>query len=181
MKKTLTIGLSAIALTITGAAFAQQSGGEMKAKPDMTRAQAQAKADERFAKMDANNDGVVTDADREARKQAMRTKMFDGLDTDKNGQISREEFMNFKHEGKRGMGKGEQRGHWGKRHGGGMKGMADANNDGSISKAEFTAASLARFDNMDANNDGTVTSAERKAAREAMKAQWRAKKAEKAN
>jgi hypothetical protein len=184
MKKTLTIGLSALALTMTGAAFAQQADGTKAPKPDMTRVQAQTKADEMFAKMDANNDGAITQADREARRQAMRTKMFDALDTDKNGQISRNEFM-AKHDMKKGqMGKhdrGDKRGKWGKHDRGGMQGMADTNKDGSISKAEFTAAALARFDKNDANKDGTVTAEERKAAREAMRAQWQAKKAEKAN
>ena len=45
--------------------------------------------------------------------------------------------------------------------------MADTNNDGAISQAEFTAAALKHFDQMDANHDGKVTQDERQAAREA--------------
>jgi hypothetical protein len=36
-----------------------------------------------------------------------------------------------------------------------------------ISKAEFQAAAMARFDKADANGDGIVTAEERQAAREA--------------
>ena len=60
----------------------------------------------------------------------------------------------------------------------GMMGrMGDTNGDGAISQAEFTAAALKRFDASDADRNGTVTDAERKAAREAMRAQWQARKA----
>lgn len=187
MKKTLTIGLSALALTMTGAAWAEQTGGERKMDAEMTRDQAQTKAAEMFAKMDANKDGVLNQADREARKQAMKTRMFEALDTDKNGQISRDEFMVARHDGmhrmhKGKMGKGDMRGHMmGRHHHGGMMGMADTDKDGSLSKAEFTAAALARFDKADANKDGKVTAEERKAARETIRPEWHEAKTEKAS
>jgi len=57
-----------------------------------------------------------------------------------------------------------------------MLAMADTNGDKAISSAEFTAAAIARFDRADANGDGTLTTAERKAAREAMRAEWKAKR-----
>ena len=57
-----------------------------------------------------------------------------------------------------------------------MAKMADTNNDNAISRAEFTAAAMAHFDKADADNNGTVTQAERKAAHEAMRAQWQAKR-----
>ncbi|MCJ2178639.1 EF-hand domain-containing protein [Novosphingobium album (ex Hu et al. 2023)] len=66
---------------------------------------------------------------------------------------------------------------------GGMRGhgmmmlkMADTNNDGAVSKAEFMAAATKHFGDMDANNDGKVTKEERQAARQKMKAQWQADK-----
>ena len=49
-----------------------------------------------------------------------------------------------------------------------MMHMADANKDGVVTKDEFTAAALKRFDAMDTNKDGTVTAQERRAARQAM-------------
>lgn len=180
MKKTLIVGLSALALTVTGTAFAQQAGGERKANAEVTRAQTQTKAEEMFAKMDANKDGVLTAADREARMQAMRTKAFDSLDTDKNGQISRDEFMNAKRGEMGKHGRGEKGAYMGKHHRG-MKGAGDGTKDASVTKAQFVANALSRFDQTDANKDGKVTAEERKAARETMREQWRAKKAEKAN
>jgi len=54
---------------------------------------------------------------------------------------------------------------------------ADANKDGAVTQAEFTAAALARFDRMDLNKDGQVTKDERQQARKAMHDEWRAKRA----
>lgn len=47
---------------------------------------------ERFEQMDANKDGFVDKADREARMAQRRNECFDKADTDKNGQLSRDEF-----------------------------------------------------------------------------------------
>ena len=83
--------------------------------------------------------------------------MFDKLDTNKNGQITREEFMAFDHGAKRG---GKD---------GGMMKMADANNDGRITQAEMTSAVLAHFDMADTNKDGQVSADEHKAMRQQMR------------
>ncbi len=103
MKKSLIIGLSALALATGGAAYAKHHGHGMSADADgnglVTRAEAEAGAAAKFAKIDANNDGAITPADHEARMTEMRTRMFAAIDADKSGQISRDEFMNHKHEG----------------------------------------------------------------------------------
>lgn len=185
--KTMTKGLSLAALTLAlaGVAHAAQDA-QTWAKPDrnarITRAQAQAKADEMFTRMDANKDGKIDQADRAAR-QAER---FAKLDTDKNGQISQQEMAaghqrkpraegaapGGDHAGhKMGMRGGHRGGH------GGMMKMADTNNDGAITKAEAVAAALAHFDKADANRDGSVTPEERKAAMASMRAEWQAKRA----
>jgi hypothetical protein len=54
--------------------------------------------------------------------------------------------------------------------------MADTNKDGVVTQAEATQAALARFDKVDANKDGTISDTERMAARETMRAEWKAKK-----
>ena len=46
--------------------------------------------------------------------------------------------------------------------------MADANNDGAVTRDEAMAAALKHFDTMDANKDGQVTKVERQAAMKAM-------------
>ena len=184
-KLTFSIALSTLA-TATVAIAAPAIGAPRMPQGDMTRAQAEAKAGERFARMDVNGDGVINQADREARRAAMVAK----LDTDKDGTVSAEERAAAKAARAANRPEGA---HAGKRHGGdhaghkmggkrgdraGMMGrMGDTNGDGTISKAEFTAAALKRFDAADADRNGTVTDAERKAAREAMRAQWQARKA----
>ncbi|WP_245656464.1 EF-hand domain-containing protein [Novosphingobium naphthalenivorans] len=59
-------------------------------------------------------------------------------------------------------------------HGMNLLKMADTNNDGAVTKAEFMAAATKHFDEMDANKDGKVTKEERQAARQTMRAQWQA-------
>lgn len=184
----ISLAISAAALAIGGIAYAQMSGGHPKIDADgdgvITRAEAQTSATAMFAKMDANKDGKLDQSDREA----MLGNKFTMLDTDKNGSISRQEFM-AGHKGMHGrgepgmMGRGGHGmdGHHG-RHGGHHGGMmmkmkmADANNDGSVSQAEFTAAANKRFETADSNKDGKISKEERDAARQKMKAEWKATK-----
>jgi len=182
----LHLSMAAAVLATAGVAIAAPAIAQA-ARPDMTRAEVQAKAGEHFAKLDANSDGVLNAADREA----MRGKVFDKLDSDNNGSISEAEF-NARHAARQGQ-RAEHAGHEGMEHGkrqgmrghhrggrGGMWGrmamakMADTNNDNAISRAEFDAAVLKHFDATDADNNGTVTQAERQAAHEKMRAQWQA-------
>lgn len=156
-----------------------------------TRADAQARATQMFAKMDANKDGKLDATDRAAQRAERQAKIFASLDADGNGSISKAEWD--KHgadraakraergekraaageagEGKRHHG---MRGGHGKRggHHGMMMGKADTDGDKAISQAEFQTAALARFDAADANKDGQVTAEERQAQRGA----WRAKR-----
>lgn len=169
----LTVALSTAALALSGAAFAQTAAAPARApKPDMTRAQAQAQAEAMFARMDANKDGTLNEADR----AAMKTAMFDRVDTDKNGSISRAE-MDAAH-AKRGDGDGKRRmgGHRMGGHHGKMGGKMGAGTP--MTRQAFVDGALARFDKADANRDGTVTQAERKAVRDTMRGQWKAKAAQ---
>ncbi|MGP1352189.1 MAG: hypothetical protein ACTS1Z_02605 [Parasphingopyxis sp.] len=54
---------------------------------------------------------------------------------------------------------------------------ADSDSDGQLTLAEFSARPLARFDRADADGDGSVTREERRAARQAMRADRRARRA----
>ncbi|MEO1969240.1 MAG: EF-hand domain-containing protein [Sphingomonadaceae bacterium] len=184
----IALSISAAALAVGGIAYAQ-GGPERGPQGDVTRAEAQAKAEKMFDKMDVNHDGVLNQADREARM----AERFDKIDTNHDGSISREEFMaahqRMGPKGQRGehrMGADGQRGtgeragkrmHRGGKHHGRMGGMmlmriADPNHTGTVTKQAFVNAALTMFDKADLNHDGTVTPAERKAAREAMKAKW---------
>lgn len=105
--KFLMIGASAAALMAlpaiaqTAAPAAPEKAARWNA-PE-TRAELEKKIAERFAEADANKDGAVTDAEMKAARDARmadaqkkmaeaRTRMFESMDTDKNGQISRTEW-----------------------------------------------------------------------------------------
>jgi len=167
-KLTLTLSAFAIMATVGTAAYAHNHG--KMPMGDMTRAQAQAHAETRFAMMDVNGDGVLNAADHEARM----TQKFAEMDTNSDGMISRDEFM-AAHADK---GEGHKGHRMGKRsHNMSMvMKMGDTNKDGQVTKDEFIAAALARFDKADANKDGIVTAEERKAAMQAMRNEWSAKK-----
>ena len=141
-------------------------------------------ADTMFAKMDANNDGTINAADREAKIKIR----FQQIDADKNGSITEAEMITAHDErmddrAERHAGRGPD-GHHGGRHGryhkGGHNGMgghamglmkaADTNKDLAVTKAEFRSAAEARFTKSDTNKDGSLSSAEVEAARAAMRA-----------
>lgn len=193
--KTLAIGLSAAVLVLGGSAYA--APGQMKRSADadgngvVTRAETQAQAAARFARLDHNKDGKLDGADRQARQAERQERRFARLDTDGNGQISKAEFTAERGPRSRAAPADAQAGrdearpgrrHAGRHHGRhGMTGgrLADANGDKAVSQAEFTTAALARFDAMDGNRDGQVTQQERQTAREQMKAKWQQMRAQK--
>lgn len=192
MKK-FTIAAGAAALAMGATALFAQPAPAQRAKLDtdgngqVTRAEAQAAANAAWTRMDANRDGKLDAADRAARQSAR----FDRIDADKNGAISRAEFEAM-HQN-RGMKRAGMAGHEGHKMGpghkmGGGKGrgghglmamgkMADTNNDGAVSRAEFDAGVAKHFAMVDANNDGTITKDERQAARQKMRAMWQAQRA----
>ncbi len=186
MKTKSLILVSAGAVALVSVPVLAQQG--WMAQPQ-TRAQAEAKVKEHFAKLDLNKDGTVTPEEAQSarmeNRKEMRDKHFDAMDTNKDGSLSREEF-NAAHSGMGGMKGGE---HTGMRHGkrgdgagkgkrGGMRQgdggaflmRADTNKDGKVTLPEMTSSVLARFDAADANKDGTVSPEERRAARMKMRA-----------
>ena len=182
---------------------------------EMTRAEVAEHVARLFARLDTNHDGFITKEEVDAihaKMQAAMVKagdaqqrvgdvekrlaergvmigdrgaMFDRLDTNHDGNISRQEFMAGKPqmreervmvmrdgpdgapvEGHPGMGMEMHMRHMGEMHMGmGMHGgfgmhlfeMADANHDGRVSLAEAQAAALAHFDKADTNHDGKIT------------------------
>lgn len=174
-----------------------------------TRAEAQARAEAMFARRDANKDGKLDRADREAHRQERRSALFDRLDADKDGTISKAEFMadrgperdrggphpegdmprpprgpeasgdrpspdHAERHGRHGNPRGDR-----KRRMPGF-GKADGDGDRSVTRSEFVAAALQRFDAIDTDKDGRVTPEERRAAHDRMRAEWQARKGERA-
>jgi len=156
----------------------QEPHREMKA---MTRAEMMQMVHDHFARLDANKDGFVTQAEMDAGRAAMHERMashmkehasamFDRMDANHDGEISRAEFdsahdamasrMGTMRMGMRGM-HGGMTGH--------MFAEADTNKDGRVSLQEATAAAAAHFDRLDTNHDGTLTPDEMRAAHKAMR------------
>lgn len=136
----LTLALSTAALGLSGAALAQTAQVPARSpKPDMTRAEAQARAEAMFARMDANKDGIFDQADR----AAMKTQMFDRMDSDRNGAVSRAEFDAMH---------GQRGGHAGR-----MGKSPDAPATADAPKAGRKAEMFAR---MDADKNGSLSRAE---------------------
>ena len=187
MKK-LTMILAATALAFPAAAGAQS---QMRGpQGDVSLSQMQQRSAERFAALDANNDGRVTKAEMEAQREARRDARFDRLDTNDDGAISKAEMDAAREQraakrtermANREGDAAKVRGKRGNRMGKGMRGggfdRLDANNDGSVTLAEFQAPQIERFQRADANGDGVLTQAERQSARQAMRDQRRANRA----
>lgn len=175
-----TAALTALALAAIPAALMAKPAPGSGPQASATKADAQARAVDMFAKMDVNKDGKLDQADRAARQ----AEHFNRMDTDKDGKLSQEEFAagRPKREGMARrpnaappidgkMGRGGRGGHGAM---GMMARMADTNKDNAISRDEFLAAHGKHFEMMDANKDGTVTAAERQGARAKMREHMKA-------
>ena len=185
MNKLMILGGVAL-LGLAGSAVAQPPGQGPRRAVEITRADVIQRTDAAFARLDANRDGRFTREEAQARGQErrqqrraqMRTRIFERLDADNNGQISRDEFA----QARRGRGlRGAMAGGRpeGMRHGGpgmrrwrhrapgmGMRMGARMFGEASFVTAEqFRARVLARFDRADANRDGTLTAEERRTHR----------------
>ena len=111
-----------------------------------------------FKKADTDGNGTLSRAEAEKGMPGL-AKNFDQIDTNKDGQLSRDELKAFKkaHKGDRKAKADERFKH------------ADTNGDGKISKAEAEkgAPRLAKkFDAIDTNKDGQLTQEELRAYRE---------------
>ena len=119
--------------------------------------------DAHFAQLDANHDGILTKAElaaeqqrelaqaKAAVEQQLRAK-FNQLDTNKDGQLSIQEFFAIAPALKV-MESSDQ-----------LLQRLDTNHDGKVTAAEFRGPQIAKFDKADANHDGVVTPAEAQAA-----------------
>jgi hypothetical protein len=120
--KNLLVTVALGATIVSTQALAQNHGGSGWMQQDMTRAQAQQMADSMFQRLDANHDGTVT------RDEAQQMAAQSG---GRGGRMLDRVFGNAQ----------------------------------SLTLQQFETQSLARFDAEDLNHDGTVTAAERQQLR----------------
>lgn len=193
MKRLIMAGLLSGTLAAGGIAYAQ-AGSEQRGPGrhmlfdaldsdkdgTITRAEAVAAAEKRFAETDTDRNGVISQAERDAMHEKMREEHFKRMDTDGNGQLSREEFRAAHDRMRSAMGADEKgEGSMGKHrhhHGMGMMGKGMGRMQGDISKEQFLARPLAMFDRIDANKDGRITAQERDAAHKRMMERWKDRK-----
>ncbi len=171
-------GILAASLTTAALYAAPGINTDVDGDKTVTKAEALARADAHFAKMDANGDGTLNSADREA----VVKEHFDKMDANKNGSISESEFIaaheervatrKDRHMERMGQtnseASGDRRKHrFGRHERGGMKMLmlADSNGDKAVTQAEFRKVAETRFASADANSDGTISAAERKSMR----------------
>ena len=148
----------------------------------MTWAEFKAYADEGFAKIDVNHDGVIDKSDRQAMRDQMFSRQFDSMDKNHDGSVNRQEFdAEHPHDGpspppQMGSGSDHPAGPGHSEHRGpGMAGMmmlrgADTDHDGKITRTEYDASIKLHFDAMDTNHDGQISKDERQAAHAKMRA-----------
>jgi Ca2+-binding EF-hand superfamily protein len=173
MNKFTILGGAAL-VAIAGAALAQNAAPRMDRNADVTRQQAIERADQRFDRLDVNNDGRATpDEARQAHEQRRGERagrMFERLDLNSDGNVTRAEFDQAR--AQRGAEAGERRGMRGMRHGRGMRGdrahrgEAMFGEQGFITQEQMRERAVARFDRLDANRDGTLTAEERRQSRQ---------------
>lgn len=106
----------------------------------------------RFDEMDANRDGYLDRSDMQARMTARRAEFFTGADANRDGRLTRDEFAV-----EQGARSAERRAQMAER-------AKAAGRQGQMRQPPTDAERLERagkaFDRMDANNDGTVSKAE---------------------
>lgn len=168
---------------LSGAALLAAAGTAMAQRPDrdadVTRAQVVERVDQRFARLDADNDGRFTPEEARARGEQRRAeragRMFARLDANRDGSVSRAEFDQARAE------RGERRAEAGpgmRRHRGmrgrgarglGMRGGRMFGEQGFVTREQLRERALARFDRADADRNGTLTATERREARQHMR------------
>ena len=178
MKTFILIGAAAAAF-LSAPASAQPRGGD-----GVTRADVETRVRGMFARVDANRDGFVTEAEalafrgpahagRRGQRGGGREAAFARLDANGDGMISRAEFTAPRADGQRDQRRGmraERRQAGAGAFGPRAFARVDANRDGRISLAEATTARLRAFERTDADRDGRITREERQARRAARQA-----------
>lgn len=105
---------------------------------------------------DANHDGIIT----REEATAAADQRFDAIDANHDGKITPDEMMAYRETMTARRGGGDNAAPppppGGAKHAPGMGRRADPDGDGVITRDEYRARALERFDRMDANHDGRI-------------------------
>lgn len=169
MRTSAIVTAGALGLVFAATAFAAPQGPRARLDPNasVTRADTLTMASQRFDRIDANKDGMIDAAEmaahhsqmeqRRAQRMAARAaKRTDEAAANEAATAARREPWE-----KLAKARAEARSAQGEF---GFA-MRDADGDGLITREEFTAPAMKRFDRADANSDGVITPEERAAMR----------------
>ncbi len=166
---TLTLGVAAAALILVPLGFAvaddMRGGWHGKSKHHMGRGfgpRAERMVDRMFERADTNDDGVIS-AEEIVAVQAER---FKRIDRDGNGEVTLQEIADMQDAAR--QARRDMRASRGISRVGGFV-EADADNNGSISAAEFAAIPHPRLERLDANDDGDISREEVEAMKQQMR------------
>ena len=151
--------LMALSLAMTAFPAMAQRPTPGPASAPLARATFIATMDAEYKKLDTNSDGMVTRQEIDAKQQRIAAAavtqraraIFSQLDTDRNGQVSAEEFIRANLAQIK------------KVDGTGVMNRLDANRDQKVSGVEYRILTLTNFDRLDADRDGILTVAEQRA------------------
>jgi len=174
-------------LATAGAAYAQPAERGRGPAAEITRDQAIARAEQRFARLDANKDGSITREEMRAGRQQMRAERQQRLQQRLAGLPAEERARVAQRMDQRAARRAEHRArieamspeqraqHRAQRQAarGGRGGRFAAG--GTVTLAEFRARALQRFERLDADRDGRVTMAERRQVRQQLRQERRAR------
>ncbi len=173
--RSLIVAASLAAIALPGVALAAQTPPPPGSDRVVTRADAIARADQRFDALDTDRDGKISAAERAAQTgqdgphRRGGGRMLERADANRDGAVTRGEFramaaagfdrQDLNHDGR--VDAAERRQSREQR-----MSRRGPQSGGTITRAAFQARALARFDRMDANKDGQIDPAERFMARE---------------
>ncbi|MFN3991082.1 MAG: hypothetical protein ACK4IS_12565 [Erythrobacter sp.] len=173
------LAAGAVSLALTGTAMAASEGPRARFDPtaSVTREQALAMANRQFDRIDTNKDGFIDAPEMAAHREKMqewRNKRVAAradapAAADDPAKAERRARWAERAKERAAAGEGQSAGQRDAKRANWFARL-DSDGDGMISRDEFTAPALKRFDRADANGDGVVTPEERAAMRAARRA-----------
>ena len=168
MRTTAMLTAGAFGLVLAASALAAPQGPRARFDPtaSVTRADALALANTRFDRIDADKDGRITPAEMAAHHSQMeqrRAQRMAARAVKRSDEAASEAAVAARREAWEKLAKARAEA----RSAQGEFGFAmrDADGDGLVTREEFTAPAMKRFDRADANSDGVITPEERAALR----------------